>query len=409
MKRIILSILIVLFSANTYAGSWYKWWGSKPFSTLSDLESHAKSMVEYPEIDNTDYLRPDYSSFYQSSAGGLLRRYWGKVKSWWPNKKSSRWSPRVLQKLLLSVAEERKLNLHEGSFVKKVTPVPGVKFVMWGNLHGAYHSLVRSLSELYKQKIIDNNLKIKKKNYSFVFDGNVIDFSPFSMETLTVVLMLMKKNPQNVFYVRGAHEYRNMWGKHGLRKELQGKVKKTKHFISFEKNLHEFFGTLPIGLYLRKKTGMLTQFVQISNGNMVDRGHGKSFFKEFLYAPDYGKPQVFKLTKRNSEKYNPVSIDLYIDAENGLSCLSEHKGLKKRGVENGAPTWSLFAGQNRTSRAMREFFYDSFVIFSLNDSLTRSTFSLFSRDTRNEKSEFSKTTYLAFSKPAPLTLYSKFV
>lgn len=395
-KKISLFFFFVFCASHLNCGV-TSWWKGRQFSTLKDLKAHARYVPEYPEMDNKDFLKPDYSSFYRSLHQGFFKRTWSKMKSWWPNNKSASWSPSVLKKLLESVSNKREEDLHYGNFVKKFTPPSGSQFVMWGNLHGSYHSIVRELGELKKQEVINNNLKIIKPNHYFVFNGNTINFSPFSLETLTAVLLLMKNNPQNVFYIKGPHESRKFCVKHGLRQELQSKIKKTKHFVSLERELGRLFNTLPMALYLRKKTGVITQFVQIANGSSVYKWGNEQQFRDFLHAPDYGRSQVFKLTKKSGGTAPNLPIDLYIDAENGFHSLVGVKGLKRRTGEKGAPSWSLFSGQTRTHRAIREFFYDSFVIFSLNDVFSRSTLSLYSRDTRKNEG-FVKTTYLAFPK-----------
>ena len=108
------------------------------------------------------------------------------------------------------------------------------------------------------------------------------------------------------FSIRGTHEEKRVWYKHGLRNELQGKIKRTKHFFEFEKLLGQFFNTLPLALNLRKKAGVLTQFVKISNGDMLQKWDKGSLFKEFLYAPDYGRPQIFKLSKKSTPIFDKV-------------------------------------------------------------------------------------------------------
>jgi hypothetical protein len=321
------------------------------------------------------------------------------MKSWWPGHKSVEWSPGLLDGLLKSIIDERSKNLCFGNFVEKFSPGSSAQFAIWTNLHGSYHSLVRGLRELKQEEVIDSNLHIIKPNYFFIFNGNAIDFSPYSMETLTVITLLMNRNKDRVFYLKGSHESKRLWSRNGLKQELQGKIKKTKHFVSLERRLNKFFSTLPIALYLRKKSGVLTRFVQISNGNLLNQWGAEPLFKEFLYAPDYGKKQILRLKKRNFGDTNTLPVDLYIDAENGTHSLKDFMGLKK---DDGDSVWRSFSGQTRTHRPTREFFYDSFSVFSLNNLFSRSTFSLYSRDTRRHSSrsenEFIKMTYLAFPK-----------
>jgi hypothetical protein len=382
MKKIFFFALLMMMCGGgvLHAGWLSKVFKKKEFALLSDLERHAKMFPEMPPMDNKDYIRPDYTRFYQSRTPNFFRRTW------------------ALDNLLRDVTQERKKILREGEFVSKFTPKLHAQFVIWGNLFGSYHSLVRSLKKLENMKIIDNNLVIKKPNCYFVFNGNAVNFSPFSMESLTTILLLMKKNRDRVFYVKGEHESKKYWEDHGLKQELQGKIRRTNDFVNFERRMEAFFNTLPSALYVRKKLNSKSQFVEISSDGFIQNLHDQSGFQSFLQAPDYGKPHIFKMTSTTlSTTTVSIPIDLYIKGDNGFSPLVRKRGLRRETSLSKAPVWRSFAAQNRTHRAMRKFFYDSFVVFSLNDALIKSPIELYSRDVRT-KGGFSKVAYTPFSK-----------
>ncbi|MCK4517824.1 hypothetical protein KAT92_03550 [Candidatus Babeliales bacterium] len=325
----------------------------KKFSTLIDLEHQAKLLPEYPKIDNNDYIKPDYSSFYKSLSPNIFKKTWGGAKNLWPNKKYATWSPDVLKKLLVDVTDERKMRSYQAGFTQKLTPPSSAHFVAWGNIHGSFHSFVRDLRELKNKGIINEDLTIAKPDHYLVFNGNVVDLSPFSMETLTAVLLLMKQNRHNAFYVRGAHESKNRWRRYGLGQELGAKVKKTKHYVAFESMLKDFFNTLPSALHLKKMVNGESKIVQISS-----------------------------LAEVNSEsKSKPI---LCLSAETLNDSFSGGRGLRQVKTSDTVTgdVWRLFSSPTRVHRSSRQFFYDSFVIFTLNDSLKKSTLALHSRDTR---------------------------
>lgn len=333
----------------------------KTFSTLTDLEHQAKQLPEYPKIDNNDYIRPDYSSFYKSFSPNIFKKTWGGAKNLWPNKKYATWSPDVLKNLLVDVTDERKMRSYRADFTQKLAPPGNAHFVAWGNIHGSFHSFVRDLRELKNKGIINEDLIIAKPDHYIVFNGNIVDLSPFSMETLTAVLMLMKQNRQNAFYVRGAHESKNRWRRYGLGQELGAKVKQTKHYVAFESLLKDFFNTLPNALLLKKIVNGEAKVVQISSLDEV----------------------------RSESKSKPI---LCLNAETLNDSFAGGRGLRqvKAGdtitggdtVTGGGDVWRLFSSPSRVHRSSRQFFYDSFVIFTLNDSLKKSTLALHSRDTR---------------------------
>jgi hypothetical protein len=401
MKKNFLFLLLVGMmcgSISVSAGIFSKVFKKKEFSSLGDLERHAKIFPEFPRMDNKDYIRPDYTRFYQSRTPNIFKRSWAKIKGWWPAKQKASWSPRMLNTILHDVTEERKKLLREGEFVSKFTPPVNAQFVIWGNLFGSYHSLVRSLRKLADMRVMDNNLVIQKPNCYFVFNGNAVNFSPFSMESLTTILLLMKKNSDRVFYVKGEHESKKYWEDHGLKQELQGKIRHTNDFVHFEHRLEAFFNTLPSALYVQKKIDSKSQFVEISSDGFIQNVHDQNGFHAFLHAPDYGKSSIFKVTSATlSTTIAPIPIDLYIKGDNGFSPLEKNKGLRRETSLSKAPVWRSFAAQNRTHRAMRKFFYDSFVVFSLNGPLLKSPIELYSRDVRT-KGRFTKVAYTPFSK-----------
>ena len=386
MKKSVVLLSTLLIFLPVQAGLFNKFLKKKEFGSLNDLVCYSNSVQELPPIDNKDYEKPDYTTFYQSQTPNFLKKSWKSVRALWAKNRSIKWSPDVLKDLLKERVEARKNNLKDGPFLTKFSPEDGSQIVTWANLFGSYHSLVRSLQELEKRKVIDNSLSITNPDYYFVFNGNMIDLAPFSMETLTTVLLLMKKNPDRVFYVKGAHESKQYWATNGLRAELQGKIKKTKDFVELEKLIDKFFKTLPSALYIRKKHGFISQFVEFSNDGITPDVHNQNGFRSFLYSPDYGKPHVFKMMSLTpSTTASAVPIDLYVRGDNGFHDLEKEKGLRREKGVSRAPIWSQFSAQNRTHRQTRKFYHDSFAIFSLKETLRKSTFSLCTRDTRTKE------------------------
>jgi hypothetical protein len=406
MKRILICCFFLFsFSSNFYlvhAGFFSNLIRKKEFSSLSDLKRHAKFLPELPPIDNKDYIRPDYSTFYNSLTPNFFSRSWNKVKYLWPKKKYVRWSPKVLKRLLDSVSNDRETSLKKGFFVTKFTPLPNSNFVLWSNLFGSFHSFVRSLEKLNKQGIIDNNLKIKRERHYLVFNGNCINFSPFGMETLTAVLLLMKRNSGQVFYVKGLHETKKYWDEHGFKKELQGKISQTKDFAAFESSIERFFNTLPAALFIRRKTGLKSQFVEISSSDFAQSIYGQEGFRSFLHAPDYGKAQIFKelSTLRSfvstSTFADSFSIDAYVKSDNSFNLLEKSDGLWKEKSLSRSPVWKTFSAQNRTHRVTKQFYKDSFIILSLPKIFSGATISSYSRDSR-KKDDYKVVTHKIFA------------
>ena len=55
---------------------------------------------------------------------------------------------------------------------------------------------------------------------TLIFTGDVIDRSTHILETLSLVMLIMERNINRVFYIRGNNESNNLWHNNGLKREL---------------------------------------------------------------------------------------------------------------------------------------------------------------------------------------------
>jgi hypothetical protein len=156
----------------------------KQLQTLKDFSTFAKSKTEQPEPDNKDYIKPDYTTYIKKQS----------------------WNLSSLKKTLSKVSNFYQNSGYANDVILKFTPQPDTHFVILGNIHGSLHSLIRDFEELERLGIINNNLEITNPKYYFIFMGNVINLSPFSLETLYLVLNFVNKNPNKTFYLVGEDE-----------------------------------------------------------------------------------------------------------------------------------------------------------------------------------------------------------
>jgi hypothetical protein len=167
------------------------------FTTLAAAQAYAKKYPEYVAPDNKDWLVPDFRSFHKKMTPQWFQRI--AMRAGWSD---SFWDWRSFKTAINTLTEQRAKEALPNDFSERFTPEGKDQFIIWGDLYGAFHSLVRDLTYLQQQKIIDNNLKIKS-HYYFVFNGNVIEGSPYVLETLELIIRLMIANPDQVFYTRG--------------------------------------------------------------------------------------------------------------------------------------------------------------------------------------------------------------
>jgi len=350
------------------------------FQTLQDMQHYASRMPEYPDIDNTNWLQPDFSSFYSKYTTSWL----DSILTFLKFKERPIWSARYFKKVLLELIERREKDGYTGRHIIHITPKPGDRFIIWGDIQGAFHSLVRDLIELERRGIINNNLEIVQPYFSFIFNGNVVDRSPYILETLTVVIQLMKKNPYHVFYIRGMDEDKENWYDFGTKVELQAKAGAvSSEDPPLNTEMKRFFNTLPLALYLiadRKKDSI--EVVRITNlvgeTDEVDENQVGGFFETL----DASRPVIYKLFDRKptTKKIEIVGV---IKGEDRTHHYTQTKGLVRLNFQEGGIAWSLLSSPTSTYRNLYNFFWDAFSLLRVKEYLDDWTISLYSQDVRD--------------------------
>jgi hypothetical protein len=117
------------------------------------------------------------------------------------------------------IIEQKARNLQDLSDVGIASTTPGhirvvsvpahshAKVVILGDIHGSMHTLLRHMFRFAVLNILDlATLKLKKSYYKIIFIGDAIDRGIGCLEVLILILLLLKNNPNQVFYNRGNHE-----------------------------------------------------------------------------------------------------------------------------------------------------------------------------------------------------------
>ena len=344
------------------------------FKNLKTIKKYAAQLEEFPDADNIgqlgDWLDPDYSTFHKKNLPGFIDKLLIKIYLYRPA-----WNEWDFAALLKRVVKNREERRYSGRFVQKIKPNPESQFVIFGNLHGAFHSLLHDLQELEKQGIIDDNLKIIKPDCYIIFIGNVIDRSPFVLETLTVVMRLMLNNPDNVFYIRGDHEDKDKWHRYGLKRELVLRASSlSDNDIPLGSLMSRFFNTLPLALYLAaQESPKETHIVRISSFPLDNKELEEQEYGNFWDKPS-DKKSVIHLLRKREKSSKKIKLDALIRIDRwSLSAIrgikeekdySAHPGLLFLGKKNGTAEWSVLSSNTNTSRRLLGFIYDSFVVIT---------------------------------------------
>jgi len=331
------------------------------FETLEALQSYAQAYKEDVKSDNNNPEYPDFTSAYKQEKGNYFKR----IKDYFFGISHEIFDPYGFKKLLEEVTHVREQKKFTKLHEQTIALPPQATIVFWGSLYGSYHSLVRTLTELYNKKIINNNLEIIKEQCYFAFLGDVINRSPYSLVTLTIILTLMKKNPDKVIYIKGQQERNRYWENFTVRLSLKtfssDFLKPEDHAIPLSSVLNTFFATLPDRLIV----------------------HRDPEEKDQAFYASHAMPEEDIIRRNELEVLLLGTRNFGNDIKSGLEFI---------GYNHGTATWSLLSCPNTLNQEFYKFYYDSFAIFEMGEKVLNSIITVFDQDART-KNGFSKKSF----------------
>lgn len=342
---------------------------------LKDIVSYAMTLPEKVKPDNKNFFYADFSTFYKSRVPNFFFRLF---------KRDTPFESFVSR--LNTLTELREKNGFKDNFVQSMLNPQDATFVVWGDIYGAYHSLVRALCYLNEQGFIDEHLKIIKDKCYFVFNGNVIGSSPYSIDTLTLIFDLMIANPDTVFYIRGFHENKQDWHSRTLVHELQIRGQHlSKSIIPFGENIDHFFNTLPLALYLTDKNNDAVNLIRISN---YDRHF--SLINENTIADKFLKQKkalesIPLPTKQiNNKNESKIALRAIVADEKRTITYKYSEGLLEGRTQEEATSWTVFSSPSFVHQQLFDAYFDAFVIISVPTLFTDATITLCHQDIRKK-------------------------
>lgn len=328
-------------------------------NTLEEAAAYAQSMPELPSADNTNLVRPDYSTFYRATAAGYWARKLRAIACCLGIRTNFTWSPLYFRSLLEISLTRLKNTKVVKNIVYKMAPSSQARYIVIGDLYGAYHSLVRDLLKLQELKILDNSLKIVAPDTYIVFMGSAISRSPYGMETLGLILRLMEMNLDTVIYLRGNHEDNKYWEAFGLKEQLELKYGDDSEAVVA--TLNTIFMHLPLGLYLAIP-GMPEHFVRLSHlGSAESTKLKEDHYAHFLEAPQASvldKHEISRTTTHN----NKIVIDGGFYSEKKRQTFQEHHGLRQLPDDAGSIAWTVMSAPTLVMQKGFKFISDAFAI-----------------------------------------------
>jgi len=185
----------------------------------------------------------------------------------------SKWDPAVQEYIGINYDPERvikrfnafgalfdsKVDLTQNyGYIKKKEVPKGSKIFVRADLHGDLKSLIENLKAMQKEGLLDENFKCKTGTY-MVFCGDYMDRGNYSLDVAEFLATLKMENPDQVFLIRGNHEYR--------RTNEFPFMYKDPNFLQFLNDhpatLDRFYENMPLSLYMAEDGG---EFVQFTHG-----------------------------------------------------------------------------------------------------------------------------------------------
>lgn len=336
-------------------------------STLSEIISYAAHLPEFPASDDNDWTDSHYHTFDKSRGPSL----WETIKLKLNLLEPPIWSPQYLAIQLKKRARENKnFGLTDG--VKNFIHIKaslGTRILVFGDVHGAFHSLVRDLSYLKSTNVIDDNLSIKDGVY-LVFNGDFIDRSPYSIDSLLLLLLLMEKNPHKVLYVAGNHERNSKWQDFGLKRELVARgYPYSKQVVPFKEEVNDFFNTLPESIYVSTTDGTVNVLRIAFNDHLNLSYNEEVISPAFLEQKEPIKAYEFTT---NSSTGPSIDVRAVIKTEEWRTSRRVKDGIGLLDQDHGATTWASLSSPINAHKIFLNLHDDSFIEVAIKDSIEKS-------------------------------------
>ncbi|MBA3752529.1 ABC transporter substrate-binding protein [Candidatus Dependentiae bacterium] len=310
-------------------------WG---FDTLSQAVQYARSMPEFPAIENENVLQPTFARFQKEHAQSISSCILEKIFS-----KRPLWSIRQLCSVIPSLTTSL-----QGVSSLSIEVTPSEQFLVVGPLHGSFHSLVRILQEYKKKGYLDEELRVVQLHTFLVFDGALFGGSPYGLETLMLIVSVMKKNSKTVFYLNSPANL----GQVDLKNEILRRGCSSAGCLEV---ITEFFKKSPTTLIIKEK---------------------KSPSEELVISADSEVMTNKQQTSRSAA---------FVIPEDRLTSYAVHPGCLLHIPYEGRAVWSVFSAPNLLYRDYFHFYYDAYTLITIAASLPESTIALFNRDIRTPK------------------------
>lgn len=360
-----------------------------PFNSISQADHYIKLLKEYPDADYPQqWNNPRYTSLYTTTSdtvvGRALRRLHLLKKRLWNTQQFSDQLHNYVKKFTAENVKEYVL----GTQIKRDN---AMNLYVFGNLHGSVHSFMRSLLDLKKRGVIDDNFKLINPADYIIFLGNAINIGPYSIETLQLILDLQMKNQNHVIYLRGEHEAKLFWHNYSLHQEVVMRESHDKEQLLHD--LQTYFESCPLALYL-KDSASTPMLLALKCVSMIEKEELWEDFLQTFFASLSTEEIVKEVTFDNQKSSRLIYPRAIIEARNNWPTIEPTKPLAIKHLKKPVCTiYTLATCPSRAFRFLYRLFFDSYAYIQCNVTLETSKLTLYTNDVRGEKNLFTAHSY----------------
>lgn len=337
---------------------------------LSDLVDLAKKYSGNIAPDNRDFFNPDFTSYFASYRPSFLTkitRFFGINRDPLPIDD--------IFNLLKEVVETQKSRGRLGDYIVGTQLDIDQKIIVFGNIQGAFHSLVRDLEELHRQNIIDEHLTVIDPSCYIIFNGPALCRSAEPLQTLFVILILLKQNPDKVIYLESDFEKDQLWRNYGFAQQIDAAYGEYKHdFFSLFSTLVEVMPFAFYGNYAESPEKLL----KITALKSLEYEGVENQTSDFFYNLKKNELHFRSLNKQDkSEK--PVHVNVLIQGFVPTLLERTLKPLMFLEPIQMASVWRVFSSPTYAFQKMYNFDDDAFASLVCGKELNSSIIELHSR------------------------------
>lgn len=336
-KRILVYLLICLFVQTAL-------YARVVFDTLWHIAAYAQTLPEAVKNESSDEFRPIFNRFNATHKVGYGQR----LLSLFGFKQYM--DSHDFVSSMKRITHARELEGNFGDFVCKTYITDNTNWFMWGSLYGAFHTFVRTLQYLKESRIIDDALCITQADTYFVFTDSFESYTPYGLETLWLLLLLLERNPGKVFVLKTMSAQTDSFRRYNIVNEFS--VRFAGQADELELLLRKFSNTLALALYVISKDNTIVRISALQDASILNDVQWSYFFEDRVKG-------CFKIKdiERSDQK---VSFASSIHLQHAPS-LNQKISRLQHTQDEATHVWKLFSVPIEPFRSIFTFPYDAFV------------------------------------------------